>query len=61
MSAYDGIKFNVSIIYGYSEARQFAINNDGVITNYSYRIDYDKDGVETNRTMPEILSYLYIR
>lgn len=44
------------IAFGYSRTEMFNKFENGRMITYSYRIDYDRDGKETGRTEPSILS-----
>ena len=46
------------VLFGHTEIRQFYISEEGGMACYSYRIDYDQDGIEVGRTKPEAISFL---
>jgi hypothetical protein len=49
-------KFDINVIFGYSELKQFHRFENGKRVCYGYRIDYNRDGVEIKRTEPQFVS-----
>jgi len=47
--------FNIEMIFGHSELKQFYTYENGRMVIYGYRIDYDRNGNETGRTQPSAL------
>jgi hypothetical protein len=47
---------DIKLIMGRSELREIRKFENGRMVFYSYRIDYDQNGVETGRTEPEAIS-----
>ena len=50
----DSVKINK--IFGYSEVKTLLKFEDGVMNNYSYKINYDRKGSEKGRTKPILMS-----
>lgn len=48
--------FKVTINYGYSELKEERRFENGKMSVYGYRIDYDRNGNETGRTEPSFIS-----
>jgi hypothetical protein len=48
-------EINIEVILGHSELKQFNKFEKGRMVCYGYRIDYDRQGVETGRTEPEAI------
>lgn len=57
----EDIKYKVEILYGHSEPKIFYKKEGESLVCYSYRIDYDRNGIETNRTKPEEISRLILQ
>jgi hypothetical protein len=48
--------FNIEIIYGHMELKQFNRFEKGRMVCYGYSVSYDRNGVETKRTKPSKIS-----
>lgn len=52
-------EIKLSDILGYAELRQYCAVEGSRVATYGYRIDYDRNGVETGRTKPFLVGWFW--